>query len=646
MNSCSVRREQENSLDQNIAMRLIQNNLEDGSCLVRRELVVALQYVILNFQSNFVALMRAIAEEEEGNNNTLLVGGSRSNISNMARVGSEEKMRGPAGATSRRAELSVSTPSLPGPRRGRKSVAHSHGQGGGSGSLAALASFTSFSASLPSSFKPFYPKVLGAIMFLERDPDPQVSSMAKTVVENLQARVGSGEKERKGSSVLRSESQQELAVSLSAPGSPARPSFTLGCSPPPASLNTTLPNLSLSLHSQSSPPPPALAKQEPPQLKRSFLSWSAQHFSCRLMRLEDAEDPESHQFWSNRWMFDRNEVTRLRAGEERDSMEEGSGRLDENLANYRLAGPCTALTWETFTTGLYVGGRDNVTHYTDAGHTSWSNANPRVTQISSLVSLNSQLAGLVLVGSDDGVGRVWRWCPESGGHCQVTGWVLAPDLTPLSLAGGRVSYGLQAGWSQHLSHLVAGGDSRLVRVWDCQAEQRIADLNTGLDSCVTCIETAGPRNFVTVTFGDGHIKMFDYRARSSSVMTFREHKQLVLSIVQTDQHRLVSGCGDGLVKVWDLRRQSSVATVDTGQPAVSLDIHPTAPLFSVSSGGPQHNLTVWGLDGKMINMVRPGHSRPSSATTSLNNIKCHPTLIRLAAAGSDHSLGVWGYRKY
>ena len=38
MNSCSVRREQENSLDQNIAMRLIQNNLEDGSCLVRREL--------------------------------------------------------------------------------------------------------------------------------------------------------------------------------------------------------------------------------------------------------------------------------------------------------------------------------------------------------------------------------------------------------------------------------------------------------------------------------------------------------------------------------------------------------------------------------------------------------------------------------
>ena len=639
MNSCSVRREQENSLDQNIAMRLIQNNLEDGSCLVRRELVVALQYVIINFQSNFVALMRAIAEEEEGNNNTVL-SGSRTNISSMARIGSEEKMRGAGGAASR---LSGSTSSL-GPRRGRKSVA-SQSQGG---SLAGLASFSSFSASLTSSFKPFYPRVLGAIMFLERDPDPQVSSMARTVVENLQSRVGSGEKERKGSSVVRSESQAEL-VSLSAPGSPARASFTLGCSPPPpASLNTTLPNLSLSLHSQASPPPP-LTRQEPPQLKTSFLSWSAQHFSCRLMRLEAGEDPESHQFWSSRWMFDRNEVTRLRAGEERASLEEGSGRLDESLATFRLGGPCTALAWETFTTGLYVAARDSVTHYGESGQTCWSNGNPRATQISSLLTLNSQLAGLVLVGSDDGVCRVWRWSPESG-HSQVTGWVLAPDLVPLSLAGGRVSYGLQAGWSQQLCHLVAGGDSRLVRVWDCTAEQRIADLSTGLDSCVTCIETAGPRNIVTATFGDGHIKMFDYRARPNSVMTFREHRQLVLSVVQTEQqHRLVSGCADGLVKVWDLRRQSSVATIETGQPAVSLDIHPSAPVFSVSSGGPQHNLSVWGLDGKMINIVRPGH-RPSTtsttSTTSLNNIKCHPTLIRLAAAGSEHSLAVWGYRKY
>ena len=34
IHSCKTRREHENTLDQNIAIRLVQNNLEDGSPLV------------------------------------------------------------------------------------------------------------------------------------------------------------------------------------------------------------------------------------------------------------------------------------------------------------------------------------------------------------------------------------------------------------------------------------------------------------------------------------------------------------------------------------------------------------------------------------------------------------------------------------
>lgn len=39
-------------------------------------------------------------------------------------------------------------------------------------------------------------------------------------------------------------------------------------------------------------------------------------------------------------------------------------------------------------------------------------------------------------------------------------------------------------------------------------------------------------------------------------------------------HSLVSGCADGVVKLWDMRRVASSATHDTGQPSISLDIHP------------------------------------------------------------------------
>ena len=49
---------------QNIGLRLLQTALEDGSPLVRRELVVALQWLIYSFLPNFVNLCRALQEEE------------------------------------------------------------------------------------------------------------------------------------------------------------------------------------------------------------------------------------------------------------------------------------------------------------------------------------------------------------------------------------------------------------------------------------------------------------------------------------------------------------------------------------------------------------------------------------------------------
>ena len=44
---------------------------------------------------------------------------------------------------------------------------------------------------------------------------------------------------------------------------------------------------------------------------------------------------------------------------------------------------------------------------------------------------------------------------------QVTGWVLLPELVPVSLSGARVSCGLQLAWSQDEMTLLAGGDTRV-----------------------------------------------------------------------------------------------------------------------------------------------------------------------------------------
>ena len=222
-----------------------------------------------------------------------------------------------------------------------------------------------------------------------------------------------------------------------------------------------------------------------------------------------------------------------------------------------------------------------------------------------------------MAGSDDGCVRVWRGWEEEFPQL-VTGWTLLPELVPQSLAGSRVSYGLQLAWSQPEQLLVGAGDAKNIRVWDCSAEVRLCDLPTQSDSCVTCLDM--DKGVLAASFGDGQIKLFDYRAppTSARIMAFREHKQLVLSLKMQESGKLVSGCTDGVVKVrqlytdsmvtlmyqvWDIRRQSSLTTLETNQPAVSLDIHQSAPVFAAWTSTQQisiHSL----YEGKVLNQIR------------------------------------------
>ena len=56
LNSAAERTDQANSIDQGVGMRL-KEVVSDGSTLVRKELAVALQWLVLTFESQFVALV-------------------------------------------------------------------------------------------------------------------------------------------------------------------------------------------------------------------------------------------------------------------------------------------------------------------------------------------------------------------------------------------------------------------------------------------------------------------------------------------------------------------------------------------------------------------------------------------------------------
>merc|ERR1712058_205955 len=71
---------------------------------------------------------------------------------------------------------------------------------------------------------------------------------------------------------------------------------------------------------------------------------------------------------------------------------------------------------------------------------------------------------------------------------------------------------------------------------------------------------------------------------------------------------LISGCGEGGIKVWDIRKQSSLHTWDTGNGIISFDIHATCPLVSMAHSNGQLSLYST-LDGKMVNIIKQQQTR-------------------------------------
>lgn len=69
INSSTERSDHANTIDHSIGMKLVSTSLYDSSVIVRHELVVALQYLVFAFESQFLKLEQAAKEEEKKLNN-------------------------------------------------------------------------------------------------------------------------------------------------------------------------------------------------------------------------------------------------------------------------------------------------------------------------------------------------------------------------------------------------------------------------------------------------------------------------------------------------------------------------------------------------------------------------------------------------
>ena len=108
----------------------------------------------------------------------------------------------------------------------------------------------------------------------------------------------------------------------------------------------------------------------------------------------------------------------------------------------------------------------------------FANGNPARTNITSTLFVNEEADAKLLVGSAEGDVRIYRHYDSPAATAGFRGPELASSFRALpDLVRSKRPSGLVVDWLQITGHLLAGGDSRVIRVWDAHRE---------LCVCVSC----------------------------------------------------------------------------------------------------------------------------------------------------------------
>ena len=242
INSCEDRTEHANSLDHSIALNLMNTVSEDGSPLVRQELVVALQHVVLAFESNFVNVKKQALEDEDRQRMQQLMenypqltnqppsaGSQYHTITSTQTVANSSHQYQTHNNVKHLGQHISQNQNLLQPSAS-SSALDRLGQGNRStGNLGSVSSISSL------SHGNIYSKLWNGLLLLAADPHPTVASMTSTVTSYISSKaregytVGSVSAEGNTMPIAGRDCSGRTSSleTVSVPASPAKPSFLL-----------------------------------------------------------------------------------------------------------------------------------------------------------------------------------------------------------------------------------------------------------------------------------------------------------------------------------------------------------------------------------------------------------------------------------
>uniref|UniRef100_A0A9J8DG38 Regulatory-associated protein of mTOR n=1 Tax=Cyprinus carpio carpio TaxID=630221 RepID=A0A9J8DG38_CYPCA len=571
------------TIDHNVAMMLAQL-INDGSPIVRKELVVALSHLVIQYESNFCTVALQFMEEEKNyavpspanstETGNVTLGRDSPAIPRLRSVNSYTNLR--AATTARTLNKSLQNLNLNeegGPAAfspGNLSTSSSASSTLGSpdndeyllsfetiDKMRRVSSYSSLNSLIGVSFNSVYTQIWRVLLHLTADPFPDVSDLTMKVLNSIAYKA-----------TINARTQRILdsgSLTQSAPSSPTSKGTLIhqaGGSPPmPGASSSSLTNEVPKPPVQEGPPShppytPTLGSQAPhsqqfPRTRkmfdkgpdqtaededetaahRSFISvslqtglcdWSAKYFAQPIMKIPEEHDSESQVHKEREWRFLRNAQVHRQS---QCITQRGVTRLDDQIFINRNPGVPSVVKFHPFNPCIAVGDKDSICFWDwEKGERLdyFYNGNPRYTRITAMEYLNGHDCSLLLTGTDDGALRIWKNFADQRNPEMVTAWQGLSDMLP-------TTRGLARRVSICLDRSKQGGSGMVV---DWEQE-------TGL------LMTSGDVRVIRIWDTEREMKVQDIPTGADSCVT---------SLSCDPQRSLVAaGLGDGSVRVYDRR---------------------------------------------------------------------------------------------
>ncbi|XP_066908393.1 regulatory-associated protein of mTOR isoform X2 [Halyomorpha halys] len=652
INAVKERSEHANKIDQNIAITLLNTVSKDMSPLVRKELVVALQYVVKAFESKFLSV--ALQEMREG-----------------AQVVMPAEMMMSSNSMKRNVSRDRTKPVSPASNYSTIDVVELE-------RMKRVSSSSSISSLAMGGvqFGSIYQKLWDGLVALDSDPYPGVSSLSRIVTDYIRDQVfawpggWSPPHTRDNGSWAVSVSLGHITVkeataprevveakASSLPPSPSNRSY-LGyivysrgnnesTSPGMSSSSDKLISRSVQLTPRPKKTVPNTINEDVPEENNSkkrplvstqFVEWCCNYFAQPIMCLKkNIIDVESPEYYRREWRYLKNTEMRKEAKFEISKM--SHSRIESQLFSTKCSSPAQAVTFHPYDPHIAIAVKDNITiwdYVQNEKHLVLRGERPlgggAVRKICSLAYVNPHDTPLLASISDDGSLRVYS--TENGNL--VTAWPASPKKC--TFPNNSLSRGYAMNWDQQRQEFIVGGNSQFLRVWDAERELMTADIPTGADSCVSSISldpTGGM--LMCIGCGDGTVRIYDRRLspHEARIMTFREHTAWVVNACLINNKEIISGSTNGDVRSYHLSNHDSQFVCQIpNQGLKALAVH---SLADVMACGAMSQIHMYRRNGISMNILKSVSNEWFYAPRGgpVGCLEFHPSRPILAAGSAD-----------